>query len=207
MKIKFAVVLIIFGVLCLGGYWKMMHPAFLQRDEWRNLREDPIKNSTFQKVVFPPGAKQNTFWLENRNTPDGVKITSKHRIDVDYQFEFHFAHGFAVQDFVNLGGDFTKSFHKPVEVSMTSYLVPMGKRFYPYVQLQWERRYYLVDHYVGNMQDKNPVRLNANGETDATHDGSWEGWADVYTGGHSQGLSGLYNSKDFDDSSSVVIRY
>ena len=207
MKIKFAIVSVIFGGLCFGGYWKWSHSALLQRDEWKNLREDPTKKPILQKVKFPTKTDKNTFWLENHNTSKGVRITVKHSVDVDYQFGFHFAHGFTVRDFVNLGGDFTKGFHKPMKVSMTSYLVPMGKRFYPYVQLQWERRYYLVDHYVGGVQDKNPARLNANGETDAAHDGSWEGWADVYTGGHSQGLSGLYGSKDFDDSGSVAVRY
>ena len=206
MKIKFAVVLIIFGGLCFGGYWKVTHSFFLQRDEWRNLREDTIKDPIFQKAVFPPGANQNTFWLENRNAPEGMKITSKHSIDVDYQFAFHFAHGFTIQDFVNLGGDFTKSFHKPVEVNMTSGRIPIGKRFYPYAQLQWDRKYYLVDHYIGGMQDKNPARLNSKGETDTTHDGSWEGWADIYDGGTSVGFSALYDIIDFNGKSSVAVR-
>lgn len=185
----------------------MTQPTFLRRDEWRNLREDSSKKPVFQKVKFPASPEQSTFWLENRNTPEGVSINTKHSVDVEYQFEFHSDHGFTSKDFVNLGGNFIERFHKPVVVGITSGRIPMGKCYYPYVQLQWHRKYYLVDHYIGGVQDKNPARLNAMGETDATHDGSWEVWADVDTGGTSVGLSRLYDIKDIDDVNLEVVSY
>jgi len=193
MKTKYAIIGILFVGICLAGYWKWLDISFSKPHEWRNLREDPSRKQTLQKVIFPSGPEENPVWFANSYSPESVSITTDRTITIDHEFEFHFDHGFSMKDFANLGGSFTPQISKPVRVRMTMPKVPKAKQFYPYAQIQWYRKYYLVDHYIDGAQDKNPARLNSNGTIDAVHDGAWEGWVDVYQGGTSKGLSQLYD--------------
>src|SRR5690606_19269943 len=106
MKSKFVVIGFLFIALCLGEYGRWMQPDLFQHSEWKNLREDPQKKATLEKVAFPSNPRRNSLWFENRNTPGGISITARQTIMVDHQFSFQFNHDFSIKEFENLGGTF-----------------------------------------------------------------------------------------------------
>ncbi len=169
-------------------------------DEWENLRKDPAKTPIAQHAYFPSGPSINLDWAENRTGVDGATGSWTQNIEVSHAFELGFDLSVSPVDLADLGFSFTESFQNTYGTSfgITSPPIPNMKHCYPYVHLHWNREHYLLDHYIPAGPHRNSLRLNTNGEIDATHDGSWEGWADDYPGGASPGWSEMYNIDDFD---------
>ncbi len=130
-------------------------------EEWENLRTDSGNPFDLQTKQFPPGPSVGNFWQQAEVGAGPRDATFTGTIYTEESDTIGASGGFTIEDFFTFGIDASHTWSKSYGTEFgVGAQVSEGKQRYFYIELDWYRKNYLVDHYVESGWDKNPARTD-----------------------------------------------